>query len=123
VFLSQSWTDIHVSASVDPTPEFRTAHGAPRYAASLTLMHRFDAGWHLSLMHQQADDVALMSISDRKWLFSMQRTDLRLAKDLRLGGKKAELALVVQNLEDPYQDGDYQFRFTRRAMLTLKIEN
>ena len=123
VFLSQTWTDIHVSTSTGNEAAYRTAHGAPRYAASLTLMHSFDAGWHLSVMHQQADDVALMSISDNKWLFSMQRTDLRLARDLRLGSKKAELGLVLQNLGDAYQDGDQKFRFRQQAMLTLKIEN
>jgi hypothetical protein len=74
-------------------------------------------------MHQQVDDVALMSISDNKWLFSMQRTDLRLAQDLRIAGKKAEFAVVVQNLGEPYQDGDWKFRFKQRAMLNLKIEN
>jgi iron complex outermembrane receptor protein len=123
VFLSQTWTDIHVSSSSGVESAYRTAHGAPRYAASLALMHSFDDGWHLSLMHQVADDVALMSISDNKWLFSMQRTDVRLAKDLRLGGKKAELAVVVQDLGDAYQDGDRKFLFQQRALLTLKIEN
>jgi iron complex outermembrane receptor protein len=123
VLLAQTWTDVHVSSSAGVESQFRTAHGAPRYAASLALMRSFDDGWHLSLMHQQTDDVALMSISDNKWLFSMQRTDLRLAKDLRLGGSKAELGLVVQDLDDPFQDGDRKFRFNRRAMLTLKIEN
>ena len=98
-------------------------HGAPRYAASLTLMHHFEGGWQLALMHQQADDVALMSISDSPYLFSMQRTDVRLAKDLVIGGHKAQLGLVVQNLGDPYQDGDYKFLFRRRAMLSLKIDN
>ena len=123
VFLTQTWTDIHVSAATGVESQYRISHGAPRYAASLTLMHSFAAGWHASVMHQQTDDVALMSISDNKWLFSMQRTDLRLAKDLHLGGKKAELAVVLQNLGDPYQDGDQKFRFQQRALLTLKIEN
>lgn len=123
VFLSQTWTSINVSTSTGVESRYRTTHGAPLYAASLAVMHSFDAGWHLSVMHQQADDVALMSISDNKWLFSMQRTDLRLAKDFRLGGKKAEIGLVVQNLDDPYEDGDHKFYFRRRAMLTLKIEN
>ena len=86
-------------------------------------MQSFDAGWHLTLMQQVADDVALMSISDNQWLFSMQRTDLRLSRDLQLGGRKAELAVVVQNMGNPYQDGDRKFYFNRRAMLTLKIEN
>jgi iron complex outermembrane receptor protein len=64
-----------------------------------------------------------MSISDNKWLFSSQRTDVRLAKDLLLGGHKAELGVVVQNLGNPYQDGDHKFLFQQRALLTLKIEN
>jgi iron complex outermembrane recepter protein len=123
VLLAQSWTTIHMDSSTGVESAYRTEHGAPRYAASLTLMHSFEAGWHLSVMHQQTDDVALMSISDNKWLFSMQRTDLRLAKDLQLGGKKAELGLVLQNLGPPYQDGDHKYLFNQRALLTLKLEN
>jgi iron complex outermembrane receptor protein len=123
VHLTQSWTDIQVNSSPGVETQYRAEHGAPRYAASLALMHSFAQGTRLSLMHQQVDDVALMSISDNKWLFSMQRTDLRLAQDLRIAGKKAELAVVVQNLGEPYQDGDWKFRFKQRAMLNLKIEN
>jgi len=122
LLLSQTWTDIHVNSTVGADAAWRTAHGAPRYAASLALMHRFEGGWNLSLMQQVADDVALMSTSNRRWLFSMQRTDLRLAKEFHLAGSKAELAMVVQNLGDPYQDGDHKFVFNRRAMVTLKIE-
>ena len=124
LMLTQTWTTIGVNASPGGGSTWvRTAHGAPRYAASLTLMHRFQSGWHLSVMHQQTDDVALMSISNNPWLFSMQRTDLRLARDLRLGGKKAELGLLVQNQGNAYRDGDYKFSFQQQAMLTLKIEN
>jgi iron complex outermembrane receptor protein len=86
-------------------------------------MHRFAQGLQLSVMHQQADDVALMSISDNPWLFSMQRTDIRLAQDFRIAGKKAELSFVLQNLGDAYQDGDWKFQFNRRAMVTLKFED
>ncbi|NVO07236.1 MAG: TonB-dependent receptor, partial [Rhodoferax sp.] len=123
LYLAQSWTGIDVHSSPGVETRYRAEHGAPRYAASLTLMRSFATGTRLSLMHQQADDVALMSISDNKWLFSMQRTDVRLAQDLRITGKKAELALVLQNLGEPYQDGDWKFRFERRAMLSLKVEN
>jgi iron complex outermembrane receptor protein len=123
VMLSQTWTDIQASTSEPGNNEFRTEHSAPRYAASLTFMHSFASGLHLSVMHQQADDVALMSISNNPWQFSMQRTDVRLAQDFRLGGRKAELALVVQNLNDPYQDGDQKFYFNRRAFVTLTVEN
>jgi len=124
MLLAQTWTAIAVDASPGGgSTQFRAEHAAPRYAASLTLMHRFAQGLQLSVMHQQADDVALMSITDNKWLFSMQRTDLRLAQDLMLGNTKAELGLVLQNLGDRYQDGDRKFYFEQRAMLTLKIEH
>jgi len=123
VFLTQTWTQIHVSSSPSEDLLFRAEHGAPSYAFSLTLMHDFTNGLHLSVMQQASDDMALMSDSGSYSLFSMQRTDLRLAQDFRLGGKKAMLALVLQNLGNPYQDGDWKFRFERRAMLTLKIED
>jgi iron complex outermembrane receptor protein len=124
IYLAQNWTTIGVDASPGGgSTKFRTEHGAPRYAASLTLMHNFAQGLHLSLMHQVADDVALMSISNNPWLFSMQRTDVRLAQDFRISGKKAELSFVVQNLGDPYQDGDHKFLFNRRAMVSLKFED
>lgn len=123
VYVTQNWTSIQVDSAAGEESRYRTEHGAPRYAASITWMQNLEDGWHLSVMHQQADDVALMSISSNKWLSSMQRTDLRLAKDLLLGGKKAELGLVVQNLDSPFQDGDHKYYFNRQAMLTLKIEN
>ncbi len=124
LYLAQTWTTIAVDASPGGgSTQYRTEHGAPRYAASLTLMHSFAQGLHLSLMHQQADDVALMSISNSPWLFSMQRTDVRLAQDFRIAGKKAELSFVVQNLGEPYQDGDWKFHFNRRAMVSLKFED
>jgi iron complex outermembrane receptor protein len=124
LLLAQTWTTIAVNASPGGgSTWFRTEHGAPRYAASLTLMHHFAQGFHLSVMHQQADDVALMSISNNPWLFSMQRTDVRLAQDMRIAGKKVELSFVLQNLGEPFQDGDWKFHFNRRAMVSLKFEN
>lgn len=123
LFLTQTWTQIHVSASPNEELLFRAEHGAPRYAFSLTLMHDFASGLHLSLMQQASDEMALMSDSGDHALYSMRRTDLRLAQDFLLGGKKTVVALVLQNLGAPYQDGDWKFRFERRAMVTLKIED
>jgi iron complex outermembrane receptor protein len=121
IMLAQTWTTIDVSTSPGVETRFRTEHGAPRYAASLSVMHRFAQGLQVSVMHHQADDVALMSISDNKWLFSMQRTDLRLAQEFSLAGQKTEVALVVQNIDNSYQDGDRKFTFDRCAMLTVKF--
>ncbi len=119
---TQSWTTISARTSISAQSKFRTEHSAARYAAGLTLMHRLDSGLQLSLMHQVSDDMALMSISDRPWLFSMQRTDVRIGQDFRIGNTKAELGLVIQNLNNPFEDGDHKFFFTRRAMLSLRVE-
>ena len=122
LFFTQTWTQIASSSTIGGSNQFRTEHGAPRYAASLALMHSFAGGWHLSLLHSQAEDVALMSSSTDQSLSSTHRTDVRLAKDLRLGGKKAELGLLVQNLDTPSQDGDRFFYFQRRALVSLKFD-
>ena len=123
IFFSQTWTDIPVDSSIPGETLFRTQQAAPKYADSLMLAHTFDDGWQVSVMRQAADSVALMSTSTNQWLWSMARTDLRIAKAFRMGRNKVEAAMVIQDLNSPYQDGDWKFRFEQRTMLTLKIEN
>lgn len=122
-FLNQTWTDISVNSLAYPDADtlLRTVHGAPKYAVSLTMMHTLPEGVSFTLMHQRAEDFALTS--DNGNLFSMGRTDVRVAKAFKLGATKAELALTVQNLGAPYLDGDKKFYFDRRAMVSLRFEN
>ena len=122
VFISQTWTHIAVESSLGGEVLFRTEHSAPSYASSLMLAHLFDAGWQVSASYQSAENVALNSISNSQLLASSRRTDLRLARPFQVGKTKAEAALVFQNLNAPYQDGDWKFRFEQRTMLTLKFE-
>ncbi len=114
VFFTQTWTDI-----ADST-RFKTSHAAARYAASLALMHTLPAGLMVSLMHQQSEDIGLMSGNNQR--YAVARTDVRLAKALRLGKQKAELAFTVQNLDQPYRDGDRKFLFDRRAFVSLRVD-
>ena len=114
VFFTQTWTDI-----ADST-RFKTSHAAARYAASLALMHTLPAGVMVSLMHQQSEDIGLMSGNNQR--YAVARTDVRLAKALRLGKQKAELAFTVQNLDQPYRDGDRKFLFDRRAFVSLRVD-
>lgn len=115
LFATQTWTQI---AGAE---RFKTTHGAARYAASLMAVHTLSSGTTLSLMHQQSDDIGLMSGSDR--LYSMGRTDIRVAQPLRFGKRKAELAFVVQNVDQPYRDGDRKFFFDRRAFVSLRVDH
>lgn len=114
VFFTQTWTDIAGSA------RFKTSHGAARYAASLAVMHNLSRGYSVSLMHQQAEDIGLMS--GNSMLYGVSRTDVRVARAFRLGKNKAELALTVQNLDQPYRDGDRKFLFDRRAFISLRMD-
>jgi iron complex outermembrane receptor protein len=96
-------------------------HSAARYAMSMTAMHTLKSGVAVSLMHGQSEDIALMSEQDPR-LYTLSRTDVRLAKALRLGVHKAEVALVVQNLDQPVRDGDKKFFFDRRAFISFQLE-
>jgi iron complex outermembrane recepter protein len=115
-------TFLSVGGVPDPTvgQGFRLAHGVPDLSGSLTLMHTTPSGLELSVLYGHSDHMALMS--SNLTLSSVQRMDVRIARGFRLGKNKADVALTVQNLNAPYQDGDRQFYFDQRALLTLRIE-
>ncbi|MBK9345253.1 MAG: TonB-dependent receptor [Burkholderiales bacterium] len=126
VFFTQTWTDIAgVAPPVDPfdTQGFRVSHGAPRYAGSLSVMHTFGSHVSVSMLHQRAEETALMSNGGTGPLYSMGRTDLRVGKTFKTGRSSTELALTVQNVDIPYRDGDRKFYFDRRTMVTMRFEN
>lgn len=126
VFLTQTWTDISGVAEpkdIFDTQGFRVSHGAPRYAGSLSVMHTLGSNVTVSMLHQRTEETALMSNGGSGPLYSMGRTDLRLAKLFKTGRGSTELALTVQNLDIPYRDGDRKFLFDRRTMVTLRFEN
>ena len=136
IFFSQAWLDTRVDAlaqlssnTVGFTPSdiayreanqyFALAHGAPRYSASLTAMHTLANGLGLTFMHQLANDFTLTS--GNRELVSMRRTDVRVAWPFRRGGAQGEWAVTVQNLDAPYPDGNRNFYFDRRALVSLRL--
>jgi iron complex outermembrane receptor protein len=130
LFFNQTWTQIQVDSLAFPleTPKvgvpslmwFKIAQGAPKYAASLTVMHGLSNGINLSLMHQRAEEYGLSGDPSR--LFSMGRTDIRVAKEFKRGASKTELAFTLQNLDVPYIEGDKKFFFDRRLLVSLQFE-
>jgi len=125
LMLGGAWTDIRVNSSVGDQTRFRTTYSAPKYAGSVALMQELGAGWSMAVMYQQSNDMSLMSnekVNGQYVLYRTQRTDMRLAKALRSGKHKGELAFTVQNLDQPYRDGNSKFFFDRRAFVSLRMD-
>lgn len=114
VFFTQTWTN------VEGAERFRVTHSAALYAMSLSGQFTTSGGYVWSAMHAQSEDIALMS--DKKKLYSVARTDVRVSKPFLLGRHKAEVSLTLQNLDKPYRDGDWKFMFDRRAFVSLQVE-
>ncbi len=127
VFFNQAWTDARVESlafpndGYAPNKLFKIAHGAPTFAGSLTVMHTLASGLSLALMHQRAENFAMSG--DNSGLYSMGRTDVRVARSFKVGSTKTELAFTIQKLDVPYMDGDKKFYFDRRALLSLRFEH
>ena len=51
-----------------------------------------------------------------------RRLDLRLGYSFRSGPTKGEIALVSQNVRDPYSDFRADYIFERRSFVTLNLE-
>lgn len=93
----------------------------PFASTSLMVTQKLPGGMDLSVMYQQVDPTHFAGVDLPAP--AMSRTDLRLAMPLRLGAKRGEVSLVVQNLGPSYQDYLPETYFRRQAFLTLKLEN
>lgn len=114
LLFSQAIVDSTQSLSADTVPRLYRSQ-------SLMVMQQLPAGFDVSLMYSEAD--ATWFPADNSAQPAMSRTDVRLAKALRLGGRRGELSLVVQNLGPAYQDFVPEFRFRTQAWVMLRLEN
>jgi iron complex outermembrane receptor protein len=122
VGLSHAAAEVQINQSLNvDRAAFTTQYAVPKTSDALSLMLNLPGGYSASLIYSQAERLALMSAVGKT--INIERTDVRLAKNFRLGKSKAELALTVQNLNNPYPDGDRKFYFDSRAMVTLRVEN
>ncbi len=99
-----------------------TSMAAPKLTSSLVYFQKFPQGWDMTLAHHDYGTATLAGsgVGSR---VATTRTDFRLAKAMRWGTSRGEVALVVQNLGSPYPDFDPAFSFQRRAFVTLRLEN
>uniref|UniRef100_UPI0035B4767C TonB-dependent receptor plug domain-containing protein n=1 Tax=Hylemonella sp. TaxID=2066020 RepID=UPI0035B4767C len=113
---------VYAYARVDSTQFYNATFHVGHYGTQgLMWMQQLPAGLEFGLTYSEADagrypgwDAAMPAV---------RRTDLRLAKALRVAGRPAELALVGQNLGSPYPDFRPEFRYPQRAFVQLKVEH
>jgi iron complex outermembrane receptor protein len=94
----------------------------PSTSYSLMVTQRFAPGIHLSLMRSHTDAVQEMPYAGVP-APEVNRTDVRIAKDLRWGSRKGELSFVVQNVGPAYLDYAPNFQFVRQAYVMVRLEN
>lgn len=109
-YVDSSWTDNG------------TFKAKPFSSMGLMFMQSLPGSLDFSVMHTQSDSTNLAGTSNLM-APAMSRTDLRLAKQLRLGSKRGEVSFVVQNLGPSYPDFLANTYFRQQAFVMLKLEN
>lgn len=115
IIFNQTW--INNSHSAPGDDEINAA--TPRRASSLAYFQQLPGQIDLTLMHSENSEMGL--VADRPQ--PRTRTDLRLAKAMRWGARRGEVALVVQNLGSAYADFKREHLFQKQAFITVRLEN
>jgi iron complex outermembrane receptor protein len=90
----------------------------PRNTSSLAWLQGLPRGWDFSLMHSYVG--AITWSGPGGMLPSRHRTDLRLAHAFRLGGTRAEAAVVAQNIGGSSPEYLPQLELGRRVFASLR---
>jgi len=107
----------HVAPGAPGDDEVNAA--TPKRASTLAYFQQLPGQISLTLLHSENSTTGL--VADRPQ--SRARTDLRLAKAMRWGSRRGELALVVQNLGSDYADFKKEHLFQKQAFITLRLED
>ncbi len=112
-----SQTFIHNTHAAPGDDEIKDA--TPKRASSLAYFQQLPGQFNLTLMHSENSAAGLVADRPQPRI----RTDLRLAKAMRWGSRRGEIALVVQNLGSDYADFKRQHLFQQQAFITLRVDN
>lgn len=113
--LNQTYTDI-------TTVKISDTLAAPQLASTLSYVQKLPGQVFVALTHSDSRRWSSFGGSEDDAQGS-QRTDLRLAKALRWGSRRGEIALVVQNMGSAYRDFKKEFLFHKQAYVTLRLED
>lgn len=95
-------TDLRLIPAADSTAKDYDPYRAPRHYSSLALFQRLPAGFDLSLIHSTTRPYFWVRKSDM--LPAFRQTDLRLAKEFRLGATRTEAAVFVRAITGGHVD-------------------
>lgn len=112
---------VYALSQLNSTQSYGTGTVGQYQTQSVMYMQQLASGLALSVMHSEADSGRYPGFDAA--MPAVRRTDLRLAKALRLAGHAAELALVGQNLGTPYPDFRPEFRYPQRVFVQLRVEH
>ncbi len=115
VWFSHSYSHV---ASTDPSGDLERS--TPTQIYSLLAWHSFGQGYEGSLGFYGVREMEPQGDGDP--LPAYHRLDVRLAKKMKWLGRRAEVALVVQNLLGPYQEFRNDNLFQRRAFVSLNLD-
>lgn len=108
------------ASSTAPQDEFR----APQHIATLALFQKLPANWDLSIINYALSEMFWVRKSDM--VPSFVQTDVRLARQFRIGETRAEAALMVSAANGEHIEfvirGYPVMEMERRAMATLKLD-
>jgi len=126
---SRPWQGSRLALNLERSQMVLTAPGldldllsaVPRTAYTVSLRQQLPAGWEFAVNHRYLDSVTLPSTSSYRG--SLSRTDWRVAKTLRWGQYRGEIALTVQNAGGDLLDYGTDFSFPRQAFVTLRLQD
>jgi iron complex outermembrane receptor protein len=119
------WRDAQLTLAHSLTDSTKMLHDeswkGPVSMTGLLFAQRLPRQVDVSLLYYCIDSIQFPFAAVRSP--ATQRTDVRVAKGMRLGGRRAELSFVVQNLGPAYPDFHPDFLFRRQAFLMLRLED
>ncbi len=95
-------TELRLIPAADSATKDNDPYRAPRHYSSLTLFQRLPAGFNLSLIHGTSQPYFWIRKSDMLPAFS--QTDVRLAREFRIGSTKAEAAVFARAISGGHVD-------------------
>ena len=115
---------MHASAEISPgnilLSQMDLEDSIPKYSGSLLVSQKFNSDWHFSIGYYWVDEMLWLDAGNPVDRYG--RFDLRIARRFRFGDLRGEIAVVVQNAGDRYQDFYREQYFGRRNYASLSVE-